>query len=177
MRYADDAFAPATRHRSGMANLEAQFEQWQKRPPRDLIGDPLWRMTAYRISLFMADLVRLDARRLFDQGAPSHKVTQLESSVESVEANISEGYSKFSGKDRARFFEMALASAREARGWYRRSSQWLGTEEADERRMLLTQVIKILTVAIPRERSGGSERRIRRARKPHRENPASDGES
>ena len=147
-----------------MNNLEAQFQQWQNTPPPDLIGDPIWRMTAYRISLFMADLVRLDARSLVDHGAPSHKVTQLESSVESVEANISEGYSKFSGKDRARFFEMALASAREARGWYRRSSQWLGTDQAEERRMLLTQVIKILTVAIPRERSGGSERRIRRAR-------------
>jgi four helix bundle protein len=160
-----------------MRNLVAQFEQWQQRPPRDLIGDPIWRMTAYRISLFMADLVRHDARNLFDQGAPSHKVTQLERSVESVEANISEGYSKFSGKDRARFFEIALSSAREARGWYRRSSQWLGTEESEERRMLLTQVIKILTVAIPCERRGGSERRITRARKPRRNGHTSDGES
>ena len=160
-----------------MANLQAHFEQWQKQPPLDLVGDPLWRMTAYRISLFMADLVRSDARKLFDRGAPSHKATQLESSVESVEANISEGYSKFSGKDRARFFEMALASAREARGWYRRSSQWLGNEEAEERRLLLTQVIKILTVAIPRERSGGSERRIRRARNGRHDELASDGES
>ena len=91
-----------------MDNLEAQFRQWQNTPPPDVIGDPIWRMTAYRISLFMAGLVRLDARRLVDHGAPNHKVTQLESSVESVEANLSEGYSKFSGKDRARFFEMAL---------------------------------------------------------------------
>ena len=159
-----------------MDNLEARFQQWQKTPPPDLIGDPIWRMTAYRISLFMADLVRLDALSLVHHGAPNHKVTQLESSVESVEANLSEGYSKFSGKERARFFEMALASAREARGWYRRSSQWLGTEEAAERRMLMTQVIKILTVAIPRERSGGSERRIRRARKRYRDEPAPDGE-
>ena len=160
-----------------MDNLEARFQQWQNTPPPDLAGDPIWRMTAYRISLFMADLVRLDARRLVDHGAPHHKVTQLESSVESVEANISEGYSKFSGRDRARFFEMALSSAREARGWYRRSSQWLGTGEAEERRMLMTQVIKILTVAIPQERSGGSERRIRRARKPRRDYRSSSGES
>ena len=160
-----------------MANLEAQFEQWPKQPPPDLVGDPIWRMTAYRISLFMADLVRLDARKLFDLGAPSHKTNQLESSVESVEANLSEGYSKFSGKDRARFFEIALASAREARGWYRRSSPWLGSQEAAERQMMLTQVIKILTVAIPDERGGGSERRIRRARKLRHDNRASNGDS
>ena len=114
-------------------------------------------------------------------GKPSSSFQQwqkqpLESSVESVEASVSEGF-EVSGKDRARFFEMALASAREARGWYRRSSQWLGNEEAEERRLLLTQVIKILTVAIPRERSGGSERRIRRATKGRHDELASDEES
>ena len=93
-----------------MDSLEAQFERWQKQPPRDLVGDPIWRMTAYRIALFLADLVRQDARILFDRGAPSHKVSQLESSVESVEANISEGYSKFSGKDRAKFFETVVSA-------------------------------------------------------------------
>ena len=69
---------------------------------------------------------------------------------------------------------MALASAREARGWYRRTSQWLGTQEAEERRMMMTQVIKVLTVAIPQERNGGSERRIKRPRKPRPNESASD---
>ena len=159
-----------------MDSLESQFERWQKQPPRDLVGDPIWRMTAYRIALFLADLVRQDARILFDRGAPSHKVSQLESSVESVEANISEGYWKFSGKDRAKCFETALASAREARGWYRRSRQWLGSRGAEERQMLMTQVVKKLTVTIPRERNGASERRIKRARKPRDDGRATGGE-
>ena len=147
-----------------MDKLETQFSEWEKEPPHDLRGDPLWRMKAYRIALFLSDLVRKDVDDILKRGAPHHKVIQLESSVESVEANLSEGYSKFSGKDRARFFETALASARESRGWYRRSRYWLGTDEAAERQMLMTQVIKILTVAIPDERNGGAERRIRRAR-------------
>ena len=157
-----------------MDSLEAEFHEWEKRPPEDLRGDPLWRMTAYRIALFMSDLVRHDAHKILSRGAPGHKVVQLESCVESVEANISEGYSKFSGRDRARFFETALASARESRGWYRRSRHWLGSEEAAERQMMMTQVIKILTVAIPRERNGSSELRIRRARKRHHDD-VSDG--
>jgi four helix bundle protein len=144
--------------------LEAQFREWQNKPPRDLVGDSLWRLTAFRMSLFMSDVARRDAIRLLQRGAPGYKINQLERSVESVEANVAEGYSKFSGKERARFFETALGSAREAREWYRRSSEWLGTAEAEERRMLLTQIIKILTVAIPRERGGASQRRIQTAR-------------
>ena len=104
--------------------------------------------------------------------APRHKIDQLEGSVESVEANISAGYSKYSGRYRARFFEHALASARESRGWYHRSRQWLGDVESEGRQMLMTQVIKMLTVTIPRERSGGSERRMRRPRRRDQPNDA-----
>jgi four helix bundle protein len=160
-----------------MDTLETRFHAWENHPPADLVGDPIWRMTAYRMALFMADLVRDDVKVLVRGGAPGHKITQLESSVESVEANLSEGYSKYSGRDRARFFETALASAREARGWYRRTSQWLGVVETQERRMLLTQVIKMLTVAIPSERSGGSERRMRRPRRDGGDNDASTSTS
>ena len=145
-----------------MDSLEAQFREWEKEPPPDLRGDSLWRMTAYRMAYFLADLARQDAINLLNRRAPWHKVDQLERSVESVESNISEGYSKFSGKERARYFETALSSAREARGHYRRTSQWLGSVAAEERQMMMTQIIKMLTVAIPRERNGASERRIRR---------------
>ena len=151
--------------RLGMDKFEARFREWEKRPPRDLVGDSLWRLTSFRMALFMSEVVRVDARTMFDRGAPSYKISQLERSVESIEANISEGYSKFSGKERARYFETALGSAREARGWYRRTGYWLGIPEAEERRMLLTQIVKILTVAIPLERRGASEQRIQRARK------------
>ena len=42
---------------------------------------------------------------------------QLFRAVGSVHANISEGYSRQSGKDQARFYEYALGSDREARGF------------------------------------------------------------
>ncbi len=38
--------------------------------------------------------------------------------VGSIRANIAEGYSRGTGKDRARFYEYALGSARESRDWY-----------------------------------------------------------
>jgi four helix bundle protein len=43
---------------------------------------------------------------------------QLYEAVGSVSANLAEGYSRGTGKDRARFYEYALGSARESRDWY-----------------------------------------------------------
>ena len=80
-----------------MDNLEARFRECEKHPPLHLRGDPIWRMTAYRMALFLADLVRFDVNLMVRGRAPRHKIDQLEGSVESVEANISAGYSKYSG--------------------------------------------------------------------------------
>jgi four helix bundle protein len=131
----------------------------------------MWRLPAFRIALFLAGIARRDVKLLLRTGAPRHTIDQLERSVSSIKANISEGYSKFSGKERARYYETALCSAREAREWYRDVGSWLGRSAAEERGMLLTRVIKILTVAIPEEREGASETRIRLARK-NRTDPA-----
>ena len=50
---------------------------------------------------------------------------QLYSAVGSIEANIADGYSRSSGKDRCRFFEYALSSApRVSRGTVPRDRFW-----------------------------------------------------
>ena len=112
-----------------MSQLADRFTEWGREPPADLFGDPMWRLPAFRISLFLAGVVRGarpasagvrrgDVKRLLRTGAPRRSIDQLERCVPSIKEDISEGYSKFSGKERARFYEMALCSAREAREWY-----------------------------------------------------------
>lgn len=147
-----------------MTQLADRFKEWEREPPVDLFGDPMWRLPAFRISLFLVEIGRGDVRLLLRSGAPADSIKQLQRCIPSIKANISEGYSKFSGKERARFYETALASAREAREWYRDLGFWLGRSAAEERGMLLTRVIKVLTVAIPQEREGASEARILAAR-------------
>ena len=145
-----------------MSSFLERFADFEREPPADLFGDPIWRLPAYRIALFMNDIAREDVAALIRDGAPGHIHNQLERAVNSIGANLEEGYARLSGKERARYFEMALGSAREARGWYRQSKAWLGSSAAMERGMLLTRVVKILTVVIPRERDGESERRMLR---------------
>ena len=46
---------------------------------------------------------------------------QLYRSCGSICANLEEGYSKNRSKDRSRFYECSLGSARETRGWFYRA--------------------------------------------------------
>jgi four helix bundle protein len=73
----------------------------------------------------------------------------------SISANIAEGYSRSTGRDRARFFEYALGSARESRDWYYKCRYGLGNEAAKDRIGLITQVIRLLLSIIPHQRSKG----------------------
>src|SRR5206468_7807587 len=77
---------------------------------------------------------------------------QLYRALGSIGANISEGYSRSSGKDRARFYEYALGSARESRGWYFNGRHVLGLEVAEHRMNLLTHIIRLLLTILPSER-------------------------
>lgn len=79
---------------------------------------------------------------------------QLYRSVGSIGANIAEGYSRGTGKDRARFYEYALGSARESRDWYFKSRFVLGEEVADHRLNFMTQIIRLLLVIVPEQRGG-----------------------
>ena len=145
-----------------MDSVEDEFAQWERVPPCDLFGDTIWRLPAYRISRYLALRVRRDI--LAVKRRSRNAADQLESSVDSVGINITEGYGRLHGRERARFYEFALGSPREARDWYARTSGLLPPGIAIGRARLLTRVIKILTVAIPQEREGSSERRLKDAR-------------
>ncbi|HBX67689.1 MAG TPA: four helix bundle protein, partial [Balneolaceae bacterium] len=69
---------------------------------------------------------------------------QLYRSSGSVSANIVEGYSRISNKEKARFYEIALGSARETRDWYFKSRHLLSDETASKRIRLMTKIIKLL---------------------------------
>jgi four helix bundle protein len=137
------------------------FARWEAVTPPDMVGDSIWRLPAYRISRFLALVVEHDCTVIRKRSR--RRAAQLESAVDSIGANIIEGYGRLSGRERARFYEIAFGSAREARDWYVRVERWLKPGVAAGRIKLLTRVIKILTKAIPEERAGSSERRIRAA--------------
>lgn len=128
------------------------FEQWKAEVPVTLTGDPLWKSEAYRLAIFTADLAWHDVSKLVNDKRTVGLADQLYRAAGSIGANFSEGYSRQSSKDQARFYEYALGSAREARGWFYKGRHVLSERVTHHRMELLTQIIRLLLTIIPAER-------------------------
>ena len=128
------------------------YTEWLKTVPSALTGDPLWTVEAYRLALFAADVAWRDVTKLMQDKRTQGLAGQLYDAIGSIGANISEGYSRGSGKDRARFYEYALGSARESRTWYFDGRHMLGKQVTDHRMNFLTQMIRLLLTMIPDQR-------------------------
>ena len=128
------------------------YEEWLKMVPADITGDSLWKVEAYRLALFLADVGWHDVSKLIKDKRTLELSNQLYWALGSIGANVSEGYSRGTGKDRARFYEYALGSARESRGWYWNGRHVLGEPVTEHRLNLLTQIIRLLLAMVPDQR-------------------------
>jgi four helix bundle protein len=114
--------------------------------------DPLWKMQAVQISRELLPECWDDAEKLARNEITRNIAGQLYTAMGSILANLAEGYSRSSGRDRAKMFEYALGSVRESMMWYRSGSRVLGKETVDQRLDKLEQVRRLLLATIPRER-------------------------
>ncbi len=129
-----------------------RYEEWEQSVPEVIKGDSLWKVRVYRLALFLTDLGWLDATKLMRDGRTITLADQLYRALGSVSANLAEGYSRGTGKDRARFYEYSLGSAREGRDWYYKGRHILGEDVTQHRLQLLTEVIRLLLTMIPQQR-------------------------
>src|SRR5206468_10436908 len=127
------------------------FKEWMQSVPEVIKGDPVWKVEAYRLALFAGDLAWQDATKLVSDKRSIGFADQLNRSAGAISGDITEGYSRRSGKDQARFYEYGLGSAREARDWYYKSRHVLGVEVTGHRMELRTRIIKSLLTIIPNE--------------------------
>ncbi len=130
------------------------FESWKEGVPSEIRDDPLWSMRVYRLSLFASDISWRDAGTLRDEERTQSLADQLYRAVGSIGSNVAEGYSRGTGRDRARFYEYALGSARESRDWYFKGRFVLGEDVAQHRLSFMTEIIRLLLTIIPQQRGG-----------------------
>ena len=138
------------------------FEAWMARVPPEITTDTIWRTPAYRFSLYLAFQAQADLPLILACRQTRAHGDQLLRSIGGISASIDEGYSRSSGPERAHFYEYALGSSREGRGWYYKCSIALPVEIAGARIGRLSRIVRILTVVIPRERAMGTQWRTRR---------------
>lgn len=139
------------------------YDDWVKSVPQVMTEDVLWTVTAYRYALFLSDLCWFDVTKLMQDKRTLDLSDQLYRAAGSISANIAEGYSRSTGKDRARFYEYALGSARESRDWYYKARPVLGESVALHRSGVLTEIIRLLITMVPQQRLSGSIRESREA--------------
>jgi four helix bundle protein len=129
------------------------YGEWAKTVPEAITSDMLWKVQAYRLGLFAADLGWPDVTKLVSDKRTVALSDQLYRALGSISANIAEGYSRESQKDTARYYEYALGSARESRDWYYKARHILSDAVMTERVSLLTQVIRLLMTMVQNQRS------------------------
>jgi len=88
------------------------YSTWEKSVPEAITTDPLWRVEAYRLALFLADLGWYDVTKLMSDRRTLSLADQLYRAVGGIGSQIAEGYSRGTGRDRARFYEYALGSVK-----------------------------------------------------------------
>jgi four helix bundle protein len=144
--------------------------------------DPLKRMRVYQIARELLRECWPDADKLRYHPVTAETAGQLYAAVGSISANLGEGYSRSSGRDRARIFEYALSSVRESMAWYEGGEPVLGSEIVRARLDKLEEMRRLLLAIIPSERDSlirPSSRRgpISQSIRPSRPLPASEPES
>jgi four helix bundle protein len=129
-----------------------KYADWVEGVVAEIKNDPIWKLEVYRLALFADDIGWQDVLAISKEKLMWSVADQLHRSLGSISANLTEGYSRSKGLDRARFFEISLGSARESRDWYYKSRHVLSTEVIKHRLGLTTHIVAMLTSMIPHQR-------------------------
>lgn len=128
------------------------YKEWLETVPSEMTNDPIWKLEVYRFALFAGDIGWYDALVLSKNRLTQKTADQLYRVLGSISANLTEGYSRSKGLDRARFIEYSLGSARESRDWYYKSRHVLSEEIIKHRLGLTTKIVAMLTPMIRHQR-------------------------
>lgn len=129
-----------------------KYTEWLGTVPSEITNDPIWKLEVYRLALFASDIGWSDVLALSKHNLMRSVADQLHRSLGSISANLTEGYSRSKGLDRARFIEISLGSARESRDWYYKSRHVLTAEVVKHRMELVTRIISMLAPLISHQR-------------------------
>jgi four helix bundle protein len=128
------------------------YDEWAETIPLEIKRDPVWHMAVYRQCLFLGEISWFDTCKLAQDRRTKAISDQLYRATGKLSSNITEGYSRASGKDQARFYEYALGSTRETRDWYYKGRHILGEKVAIHRIRLSTSISRQLLKMVPKYR-------------------------
>jgi four helix bundle protein len=110
--------------------------------------DKLDELIFYQKSLTLWDEFWNDSEILMKDIRGREIAKQMTKCVGSISANIEEGYGRGFGKEYPQFLRIARGSARESRGWYKKSKFLLPEELVTKRDSALGEIIAMLAKTI-----------------------------
>ncbi len=110
--------------------------------------DSLDKVQFYQLSLEVWDEFWGDSEMMLPDARVRELVKQLTRSVGSISANIEEGYGRGFGKEYPHFLRISRGSARESKGWYKKSKYLLSKEVIEARIQKLDSIIAMLVKSI-----------------------------
>jgi four helix bundle protein len=146
---------------------DPEYIAWLATVPPEITQDTMWRMTGYRLAMFLLTKSQDDVALIIRCRETRTFADQLLDAVGGISANVEDGYSRSARRERAHFYEYALSCAREARGWYFRCARAFPRDLLASRIRLLTHIIRILTKVVPDERESARPWQIERESRPH----------
>ena len=132
------------------------YEEWEATVPEGVKDDRVWRVTAYRLALYLADMAIGDTGHLAGDARFAGKVSQLCDAAGSVAANIAEGYPRRSSRDRMKFYDYALTSLAETKSWYLQIRSTIDGPRMDARLATMLSISRLLHTMIRSARKYGS---------------------
>lgn len=118
-------------------------------------GRALDSVGVYRLAVEAADVGWVDATAMKGEPLLAEIAPQMLRAIGSIAANVGEGYSRKSARDRIRFYEYALGSVEEARSWYQVARHTLAAADLVDRLKRLDSMRRLLLVMLKNERRGG----------------------
>ena len=76
------------------------YEEWEAGVPAGFRRDTLWRVQAYRLASYLAEVADVDAELIGTNPRRAKIAAQLTTAASSIPANIAEGYVRLSARDR-----------------------------------------------------------------------------
>lgn len=74
-----------------------KYAEWILLVPSEITNDPIWKLEVYRLALFAGDIGWTDLLAISKQPLMYSIADQLHRSLDSISANLTEGYSRSKG--------------------------------------------------------------------------------
>jgi four helix bundle protein len=129
------------------------YEEWEREFPATLKTDLIWRVQAFRLASYAGDCAENDTVAAATDARLAPLAAQLCRAAGSIAANVAEGYSRRSARDRVRYYEYAVCSASESKTWYVRLRPTIDPPTLDARIAVLQSISRLLHTMIRSSRA------------------------